>query len=456
MALNPKVESSRGKWSNPWAFTLATTGSAVGLGNIWKFPYIAGEHGGGAFILVYLVCILLLGLPVMFSEMLIGRRGKSSPAGSLAALSREAGSSSLWKGVGLLAVCTGFLILTFYIVVSGWAFAYIQTAASGSFEGASPQQIDGLYQALLANPIRLASWSAVVIFVTMFIVKSGVEKGIEKASYILMPGLFVILLIMVAYAMTTGHFGEGLKFMFVPDFQKLTVDSVLMALGQAFFSLSLGSGATMVYGSYMPRDISIGKTALWVAGMDTLVALLAGLAIFPLVMAYGLQADSGPGLIFVTLPIAFGQMPFGTFFGTLFFVMLTFATLTSTIALLEPSISWLTEKLQISRFQACAGAGLLVWLLGLGTVFSFNIWADKRIFSRNFFELLDYVTSAWMLPLGSFFVALFCGWVVTRTVTADELRFSARAYGLWRFSIRYVAPVAILMIFLNAIGLNPF
>ena len=448
--------SSRGRWSNPWAFILATTGSAVGLGNIWKFPYIAGENGGGAFILVYLICILLLGLPVMFSEMLIGRRGKSSPSSSLTALSREAGSNSSWKWVGMLAVCTGFLILTFYIVVSGWAFAYIQIAASGSFVDASPQQIDGLYQSLLADPLRLASWSAVVIFATMFIVNRGIEKGIEKASYILMPSLFVILLIMVAYAMTTGHFGEGLRFMFVPDFDKLTVNSVLIALGQAFFSLSLGSAATMVYGSYMPQEISIGKTALWVAGMDTLVALLAGLAIFPLVIAYGLHADAGPGLIFVTLPIAFGQMPFGTFIGTLFFVMLTFATLTSTIALLEPSISWSTEKLRISRFQACAAAGLLVWLLGLGTVFSFNIWADNRIFGKNFFELLDYITSAWMLPLGSLCVALFCGWVMTRAVTAEELKLSERTYGLWRLSIRYVAPVAILMIFMNAIGLNPF
>ncbi len=447
---------SRAKWSNPWAFILATTGSAVGLGNIWKFPYIAGEHGGGAFILVYLICILLLGLPVMLAEMLIGRRGKSSPVGSLSVVAREAGSSPLWKGVGVLAVTTGFLILTFYIVVSGWAFSYITIAASGTFTGATAQQIDDLYQVLLSDPIRLASWSAVVIFLTMFIVNRGIEKGIEKASYILMPGLFVILLILVCYAMTTGHFGEGLRFMFYPDFQKLSVDSVLMALGQAFFSLSLGSAATMVYGSYMPQHLSIGKTALWVAGMDTLVALLAGLAIFPLVMAYGLHADSGPGLIFVTLPLAFGQMPFGTFIGTLFFIMLTFATLTSTIALLEPSISWLTERLRISRFQACAVAGLVVWVLSLGTVFSFNIWADKTVFGKTFFELLDYITSAWMLPLGSLLVALFCGWVMARAVSASELNLSQRAYVLWRASIRYVAPVAILMIFLNAIGLNPF
>lgn len=459
--MNPVSKSqslglSRAKWSSPWAFILATTGSAVGLGNIWKFPYIAGEHGGGAFILVYLICILLLGLPVMLAEMLIGRRGKSSPVGSLSVVAREAGSSPLWKGVGMLAVTTGFLILTFYIVVSGWAFSYIQTAASGTFTGATAQQIDGIYQVLLSDPIKLACWSAVVIFATMFIVNRGIEKGIEKASYILMPGLFVILLILVGYAMTTGHFVEAVRFMFFPDFHKLSVDSVLMALGQAFFSLSLGSAATMVYGSYMPQHISIGKTALWVAGMDTLVALLAGLAIFPLVIAYELHAGSGPGLIFVTLPLAFGQMPFGTFIGTLFFIMLTFATLTSTIALLEPSISWLTERLRISRFQACAAAGLVVWVLSLGTVFSFNIWADKTVFGKTFFELLDYITSAWMLPLGSLLVAVFCGWVMARAVSASELNLSQRAYVLWRVSIRFVAPVAILMIFLNAIGLNPF
>jgi NSS family neurotransmitter:Na+ symporter len=443
---------TRGHWSSSWGFIVATTGSAVGLGNIWKFPYVAGEHGGGAFILVYLACILLLGLPVMFAEMMIGRRGNSNPIGSMAALAREAGSHPVWKGVGLLAVITGFLILTFYIVVSGWTIAYIPIAASGTFVDASPQHIDGLYQSLLASPLKLAFWSGIIMLATIFIVSKGIERGLEKASFLLLPSLFVILIILVLYAMTTGHFMAGLKFMFVPDFSKLTVESILVALGQAFFSLSLGSAATMVYGSYMPGHISIGKTALWVAGMDTLVAILAGLAIFPLVMAYDLSADAGPGLIFLSLPIAFGQMPMGTLVGTLFFVMLALATVTSTIALLEPAISWLTEKLHLSRARACLAAGLVAWLIGLGSVFSFNIWSEKTLFGRNFFELTDYLTSVWMLPLGSLLVAIFCGWVVSRTVSRQELALSDNAYRLWYIAIRYLAPAGIFMIFLNVTG----
>ena len=449
---NP-VAVSRGLWSNQWAFILAATGSAVGLGNIWRFPYVTGENGGGAFVLVYLACVLLLGIPLMFSEMMLGRRGKSNPVGSMAAAAKEAKASPLWKGVGAFAVTAGFLILTYYIVVAGWAFIYIPIAISGTFVGATPEAIHDIFIGIQNDPVRLAGWSAVVIIITIFIVSRGIEKGLEKASYVLMPGLFIILVSMVIYNMTTGYFTAGFAYMFNPDFSKLTTQGVLIALGQAFFSVSIGSGATLVYGSYMPNNIHIGKTACWVAGMDTLVAILAGLCIFPLVIAYNLEAGSGPGLIFETLPLAFGQMPFGTAFGTLFFVMLTFAVITSTIALLEPAISWLTEKFNFSRFQACASAGLVVWIIGLGTVFSYNIWSDTTIYGRTFYQMIDYITAAWMLPIGGLFVAIFCGWFMARSVSEKELSLPILIYKGWRLLIRYLAPIGIVIIFLNALGL---
>ena len=444
---------TRGKWSNQWAFILATTGSAVGLGNIWRFPYVTGENGGGAFVLVYLACVLLLGIPLMFSEMMVGRRGKSNPVGSMAAAAREASASPLWKGVGLFAVSAGFLILTYYIAVAGWTFIYIPIAMSGTFVGATPDAIHEVFVGIQNDPVRLAFWSAVVMIATVFIVSRGIEKGLEQASFILMPGLFVILVLLVIYTMTSGFFSAGFAYMFRPDFSELTGQGVLIAMGQAFFSLSIGSGATLVYGSYMPQEIHIGKTACWVAGMDTLVAILAGLCIFPLVIAYDLEAGSGPGLIFETLPLAFGQMPFGTAFGTLFFVMLTFAVITSTIALLEPAISWLTEKFSISRFQACASSGLVVWIIGLGTVFSYNIWSDKTVYGKTMFEMTDYITAAWMLPLGGLFVAVFCGWIMARSISERELDLPEGLYGVWRLLIRYLAPACIIVIFLNALGI---
>lgn len=446
------ARSANQLWSTRIAFVLAAAGAAVGLGNIWKFPYIAGENGGGAFVLVYLACIVLLGVPLLMAEVLIGRRGQQNPINSMSTLAEEAKASPLWRNVGRLGVLTGFLLLSFYVVVAGWALAYVPITATGTFTELEPAQIGELFGHHLQQPLSLIGWGTVVLVLTLGIVGRGVRRGLEMAANLLMPLLFLFLIILVAFAATSGHFAEAVAFMFKPDFSKLSASGVLIALGHAFFTLSIGGGAMMVYGSYLPPDVSIARTSMLVAVLDTAAALLAGLAIFPIVFAHGLEPGGGPGLIFVTLPIAFGQMPFGTLFGTLFFIMLSVAALTSAFSLIEPAIAWLTEKRGMSRLTASVLGGSGIWLLSLGTVFSFNLWDEYRLGGKTFFEALDYLTSGWMLPLGALLMAIFTAWVMKPEVTASELGGDGVFYRGWLNLMRYLVPVVIVVIFLQAIG----
>lgn len=445
-------KSIHGEWSSRFAFVLAATGSAVGLGNIWKFPYITGENGGGAFVIVYLMCVLAIGIPIMIAETMLGRRGRQSPINTMKTLTQEAGAESYWHYLGWLGVVAGFLILSYYSVIAGWAIAYVLKAVSGSFSDGSAAQISGLFDEFVKSPVQLVVWHSVFMIATMMVVARGVRGGIEKAVRFLMPSLLVLLLLLVAYAMSTDAYQQGLDFMFNPDFSKVTGDSVLTAMGHAFFTLSLGMGAIMVYGSYLPKNISIAKTSFLVAGADTAVALLAGIAIFPLVFANGLEPGAGPGLIFQTLPIAFGQMTGGLIFGTLFFILLVFAALSSSISLIEPAVAWLVENRDWSRKKACVLAGVFTWVLGLGTVFSFNIWSDFTIFDRNLFELLDYLTANIMLPLGGFFMAVFAGWIMHKQHAQEELQLGNISFKCWHFLVCYIAPAAVFLVFIHVIG----
>ncbi len=439
------------------AFVLAATGSAVGLGNVWKFPYITGQNGGGAFVLIYLICILIIGIPVMMGELLIGRRGRQSPSHSISRLAKEAGAPQIWAVMGFMSVSASYLILTFYVVIAGWSIAYVVSAATGTFSGASAEEVGATFGAFLASPLQLIFWSTLVTLGTVVTVAGGVRKGLERAVTWLMPGMLVILLILVGYALNTGSFMEGFRFLFQPDFGKLSASGVLVALGHAFFTLSLASGVMLTYGAYLPDDTSIFHTSVIVAAADTAVALIAGLAIFPIVFAYGLDVAEGPGLIFATLPIAFGQMPFGTFFGTLFFIMLSLAAFTSAISLLEPTVAWIVERFSLTRLRAVLISGAVLWALSLGTVFSFSRWAEITLFGKTFFDNLDYLTANIMLPLGGFLVAAFTAWVMKESATREELGLGdSRVYPVWRFVMRYIAPVAILIVFLNAIGLLSF
>ncbi|WP_297791502.1 sodium-dependent transporter [uncultured Marinobacter sp.] len=447
--------ATRGLWSSRLAFILAATGSAVGLGNIWKFPYVTGENGGGAFVLVYLLCIAIVGIPIMMAEVMIGRRGGHSPVNSLRAITQRDGLKPAWKLVGAVGVLAGFLILSFYSVIGGWAISYVGTTASGQLSGQSADAVGAIFSGLLSNPGTLLAWHTLFMALVMFVVARGVRSGLERAVSILMPALFVLLLIVVGYAMTTGHFGQAAAFLFQPDFSKLTTSGILVALGHAFFTLSLGMAVMMAYGSYLPKKISIAKTSITVSVIDTGVALLAGLAIFPIVFANGLEPGAGPGLIFQTLPLAFGQMPMGSLFGTLFFVLLIFAAWTSGISLLEPIVEWLEEQKGMNRMVSTLGAGFVCWALGIASILSLNLWADfaplgfvPMLEGKTIFDLLDFFTANILLPLGGLLVALFAGWVMSRQAMEKELSLSPAMFNLWFVTVRFVTPVAVAVVFI--------
>jgi len=453
-------ESIHGQWSSRLAFILAATGSAVGLGNIWKFPYIAGENGGGAFVLVYLICIAVIGIPIMMAEVMLGRRGRQSPINTMRTLAREENASRHWKWLGWAGMLGGFLILSYYSVIAGWALAYVFRVGSGVFTGLTPDGVQSIFSGLVGDPERLLAWHTIFMVMTMFVVARGVSHGLEKAVRLLMPALFVLLLILVGYAWNSGGFHQGMEFLFKPDFHRITGNGVLIAMGHAFFTLSLGMGAIMVYGSYLPDSASIAKTSIAVSIMDTVVAILAGLAIFPIVFANGLEPGVGPGLIFQTLPIAFGHMDYGAFFGMLFFILLVFAAWTSAISLIEPAVAWLVENKRMSRVYASMTAGIVTWGFGLLTVLSFNRWSEIKLLAgidvfhdSTIFDLLDYLTANIMLPLGGLLIAIFAAWKMSRESSMDELNMGDRFfYPLWRFLVRYITPIAVIIVFLHAIG----
>jgi NSS family neurotransmitter:Na+ symporter len=433
------------------AFILAVTGSAVGLGNIWKFPYIAGQNGGGAFVLVYLICVVVIGMPVMMSEILVGRRGRRNPIATMELLGREEGSSPHWRLLGALGVLAGVLILSYYSVIAGWTLAYIVKSASGVFDGASAVAVGNEFSGFVGSWQLVLFCHSLFMSLTVFVVARGVEGGLERAVRFMVPALLILMLMLLGYSINSGFFGQGLAFMFTPDWSKLTWLSVLAALGQAFFTLSIGMGAIMAYGAYLPEETSIPGASAAVVGADTAIAILAGLAIFPLVFANGLDPADGPGLVFDTLPLAFGQMAGGVFFSTVFFLLLSFAAWTSAIGLMEPAVAWVVEYLNQSRTQASILVGGSIWLLGVGSVLSFNLLSDVTFLAGTIFDNIDYLTSNIMLPLAGLLITVFAGWVMCRNSTADELGGSGLVYKVWRLLARYVAPVGILLVLYNAV-----
>ena len=442
------IKLSKPQWSSQRIFILAAVGSAVGLGNIWKFPYIAGENGGGAFVLVYLLCVALIGLPVLMAEIGLGRMGKANPPQAMANLAADFRASPLWALVGLAGVLAGLLILSFYTVIAGWAMDYFVQSAMGHFRGINSEQVGDYFDGLLANPWALLFWHTVMVALTLAIVAKGVKGGLEKALNLMMPLLFLILLILLGWSVAQASFQDSLRFLFAPDFSKLTWEAVLVAMGHAFFTLSIGMGAMMVYGSYLPERYSIGKAAVWIVLADTLVALLAGVIIFTVVFGNGLAAGAGPGLLFQTLPVAFGQMSGGWFWGTLFFFLVVLAALSSAISLIEPAVSWVEQNWRISRVKATGLLGALVWLLGIGTVLSFNVWADVHFLpGKTFFDSLDFITANIMLPLGGMLIAVFMAWVVSDRQRQAEFRLMPGLDAAFKWDLRLIAPVGVLIVF---------
>ena len=442
-------KSIHGTWTGRWTFILAAAGSAVGLGNIWKFPYMAGEYGGGAFVLVYLACILLIGVPIMMAEILIGRRGRSSPANSMSYLAKEAKTFPQWKLLGIMGAIAGLLILSFYSVAAGWAVAYVFEG----FDGTSAEFYNQKFEGFLTDEIRLIIFHSIFIFLTIFIVSRGVIKGLETWVNRLMPLLFIIVLLLCVYATQTGAFFEGVSYLFTPDFSKINAKVILAALGQAFFTLSLGMGAIMAYGAYMPAKQNIASTTLSVAFLDTLVALLAGIAIFPIVFANNLETATGPGLVFVTLPWAFVNMPLGIIFGKLFFILLSIAALSSAISLLEPGVAWIVESLKTKRYLAASGLGLIAWVLGIFSALSFDLLSGfTPIGDKNFFDSLDFLSNQILLPLGGIFIAIFVGWVMKRNNVLEELNLKdGMIIKIWFFLLRFISPLMVGLVFILAV-----
>ncbi|AVI62144.1 sodium-dependent transporter [Halomonas sp. GFAJ-1] len=440
-------------WLGRWGFVLAATGSAVGLGNIWKFPYITGEFGGGAFVLVYLACILAVGVPIMMAEISFGRRGRGSPIDAIRRVVHESGRGSFWSIFGWMAMLCGFMILSFYVVVAGWSFSYLWKMLSGGLAGNSVEDMAAIFSANNANPFSLGAWSTLVTVLTMFIVGKGVQAGIEKSVSWMMPGMVIMLGILIGYGAFSGGFAEAWSFLFSFNTEGLSSEGLLAALGHAFFTLSLASGAILTYGSYLPDGHSIARTTFSVAIADTVVALMAGLAIFPIIFANGMNPGEGPGLIFMSLPLAFQAMPFGTLFGILFFLMLSMAALTSSISMIEATVAWLTGSKGMTRKQASWGVGIVLWLVSTLAMLSFNVGADWSLAGRNFFGWLDYLTSRWMMPLGGLGMALMAGFLLRNEIFREELGLTRTQHMLWLFMVRYVSPLGIVLIFIDALGL---
>ncbi|WP_294963558.1 sodium-dependent transporter [uncultured Gilliamella sp.] len=442
------MKKSHSQWSSRMGFMLAAAGSAVGLGNIWKFPYMAGEMGGSAFVLTYLIFMFVIGLPILVMEWLIGRRGQKNPIHTMEDVAASEGRSRSWRWVGIIGVLGSFLILSFYSVIGGWATDYIFLAGKGVFLNANGEITGQIFTDFLGNVNHLLTWHTVFMAATAFIVAMGVGAGLERACKVMMPGLGILLLILVAYAayVSGPAFGESFKFLFTPNWSAINGTAVLAALGHAFFSLSLGMGIMMAYGSYLGKDVNLLSTARTVVILDVLVAMLSGLAIFPLVFANGLQPGSGPGLIFVTLPIAFGNMAGGTILGVLFFIFLTFAALTSSISLLEPTVELLEEKTPLGRKAATIVSSVIIWALGIACLLAFNEWADVKLFNKNIFDLLDYLTSKIMLPVTGLGTILFGGWMMKQTLIKQELNLSPTWFTVWTFLTRFIIPIAVILI----------
>ncbi|PKM05132.1 MAG: sodium-dependent transporter [Gammaproteobacteria bacterium HGW-Gammaproteobacteria-6] len=446
--------SSRNIWTHKGTFLLAAVGSAVGLGNLWRFPYLTGENGGGAFILVYALTIAMVGIPILIAETLLGRASRRSPILGIKYLTESHGTSSGWRTIGWMGAAAAFIILSFYSVIAGWAIHYTWIMFSGELAGANAEVIGEAFNTLLASPDKLLLYHTLFIGVSGLIVAMGIHKGIEGGLRFMMPALFLILLVVLIYGVMVGDAGAAMRFLFTFNLADLSLEGWLQAMGQSFFTLSLGMGAIMAYGAYMSDEVSLTRTAIWIAFVDTLIALMAGVAIFSLVFGSGLEAAQGPGLMFVSLPIAFAELPGGAILGGVFFILVIGAALTSAISLVEPVAAFLVERYGFSRPAAVASMVAGCWLLGLLTVFSFNVWSEDSfthgLFGRSPFDVLELITNI-LMPLGGLLIALFAGWALSREEVLREMATNETWFQLWQFLVRFVAPTAVAFVFLRTI-----
>lgn len=450
MAIN--LNTPRDSFSSRLGVIAAAAGSAIGLGNIWRFPYVAGENGGGAFLLIYIGFIVLIGVPVMLSEFVIGRSTQRNAVGAF----RRLAPKSLWPLSGFLGISAAFFILAFYTTVSGWTLEYLYLAISDGFKAQSAESLTQNFELFRTSGLRPLIWQNIFMFLTAFIVYKGVKNGIEKYTKILMPLLLIIIIILGIRSVTLPGAAEGLTFLFKPDFTKITGKVILEALGQSFFSLSIGMGTLITYGSYIGKGENLGKTALSVSAADTLIAILAGVAIFPAVFAFGIAPEAGAGLVFITLPMIFDQMAGGYFFALIFFLLLSIAALTSTISVLEVVTAYLSEELNLGRKKATIIAASSIAVLGVACTMSQGPWAALGVGGYNLFDLLEMISANIMLPLGGLLIVLFVGWYMSKDAVFAEISNQGKLKAGFKFAylfiIRFLAPIAIAFVFLHGLG----
>src|SRR6056297_4059511 len=448
--------SKRDSFGSKFGVIAAAAGSAIGLGNIWRFPYVVGENGGGAFLFIYLAFIFAIGIPVMLSEFTIGRSAQRNAFGSF----KKLAPNRPWYLIGLMGIAAAFMILAFYTAVAGWTLEYIYQSIINGFAGKSSADLGQMFDSFRESSFRPILWFAIFMFMTSWIVLSGVKNGIEKYAKILMPILLVLIIILCIRSVTLPGAKDGLLFLFKPDFSKITGNTILEALGQAFFSLSIGMGTLITYGSYISKKDNLANTAVSVSLTDTFIAIMAGVAIFPAVFAFGIAPESGEGLVYRTLPNIFQQMPGGYYFSLLFFVLLGVAALTSTISVLEVIVAYFAEELKMTRKRATILASLSVSVLGILSVLSFSSLQEFSIFGKNIFGILDFTSANILLPLGGLFIVLFVGWFYgvgnSRKELTNDGKLKARYYPFYIFLVKFVAPIAIAMVFLNGIGILKF
>ena len=445
--------ANRDSFGSKFGVIAATAGSAIGLGNIWRFPYVAGENGGAAFLIIYLGFIVAIGIPVMLSEFTIGRSAQKNAYGSF----KKLAPNRPWYLIGLMGVGAAFMILAFYTAVAGWTLEYIYQSIINGFAGKSSDELNTMFTSFTGSTWRPLIWFFVFMALTAVIIMAGVQKGIEKYTKILMPVLLVLLIALVIRSITLPGAEKGINFLFKPDFSKITASTVLEALGQAFFSLSIGMGTLITYGSYMQKKDNLGSTAFSVAFADTFIAIMAGLAIFPAVFAFNINPNEGAGLVYITLPNIFQQMPGGYFFSLMFFILLGVAALTSTISVLEVIVAFFVEELKLKRKYATWLATSSVSVLGIMCVLSSSSMADVKIFGLTVFDLLDFTSANILLPLGGLFIVLFVAWYLGKKEAKRELSndgtLRAGYVPLYMFIIKFIAPLAIAFIFLQGVGL---
>lgn len=448
-----EITEARESFGSRFGVIAATVGSAVGLGNIWRFPYVAGENGGGAFLLVYLLIVLIIGIPVMLSEFVIGRSAQKNAVGTF----RKLAPGKPWYFVGFIGVTAAFMILAFYSAVAGWTLEYIYQSLVNGFSGKSPDELKTMFSDFHSSSFRPVMWFFVFMGLTAIIIFSGVKNGIEKSTKILMPLLFLILLILIVRSVTLPGAFEGIKFLFKPDFSKIDASTVLKALGQSFFSLSVGMGTLITYASYMPKNNNLASTSVAVAFTDLFIAILAGIAIFPAVFAFGITPEAGTGLVFIALPNIFQQMAGGYFFSLIFFILLAVAALTSTISLLEVIVAFFTEELNLKRKSATWVATAIVSVFGVMAALSGGIMSDVRFLGLNIFDFLEFTSANILLPLGGLLIVVFVAWFFGRDNIKIELsnggKLKTTYMPFFIFIIRFLAPLCIAFIFLQSIGL---